>query len=164
MADPDHRQAVALAGRMVRARAPGDQGRACPGNRRRTQGQQRPANMKPDEAVVYDFVNELSAKHQVSDQTFKRAKELLSEQQVVDLTAVRGNLCNGRDATRDGGRRRAARQGAPVQGRRTVTAAGSLPPTRYREHLLDGRVPMGLSADDEAYGSETQPPHAIRVD
>ena len=50
----------------------------------------RPPNMKPDEAVVYDFVNELSAKHQVSDQTFKRAKELLSEQQVVDLTAVAG--------------------------------------------------------------------------
>src|SRR6202166_4463500 len=50
----------------------------------------RPANMKPDEAVVYDFVPELSAKHQVSDETFKRAKELLGEQQVVDLTAVAG--------------------------------------------------------------------------
>ena len=50
----------------------------------------RPANMKPDEAVVYDFVTELSAKRQVSDATFKRAKELLGEQQVVDLTAVAG--------------------------------------------------------------------------
>jgi 4-carboxymuconolactone decarboxylase len=50
----------------------------------------RPANMKPDEAVVYDFVTELSAKHQVSDETFKRAKSLLGEQQVVDLTAVSG--------------------------------------------------------------------------
>src|ERR1700686_1972013 len=50
----------------------------------------RPANMKPDEAVVYDFVTELSAKHQVSDETVKRAKELLGEQQVVDLTAVAG--------------------------------------------------------------------------
>ena len=40
----------------------------------------RPANMKPDEAVVYDFVTELSAKHQVSDETFKRARELLGEQ------------------------------------------------------------------------------------
>ena len=50
----------------------------------------RPANMKPDEAAVYDFVTELSAKHQVSDETFKRAKELLGEQQVVDLTAVAG--------------------------------------------------------------------------
>src|SRR5208337_3006181 len=50
----------------------------------------RPANMKPDEAVVYDFVMELSTKHQVSDETFNRAKELLGEQQVVDLTAVTG--------------------------------------------------------------------------
>jgi 4-carboxymuconolactone decarboxylase len=50
----------------------------------------RPENMKPDEAVVYDFVTELSAKRQVSDGTFKRAKELLGEQQVVDLTAVAG--------------------------------------------------------------------------
>ncbi len=50
----------------------------------------RPANMKPDEAVVYDFVMELSTKHVVSDETFNRAKELLGEQQVVDLTAVTG--------------------------------------------------------------------------
>jgi 4-carboxymuconolactone decarboxylase len=50
----------------------------------------RPANMKPDEAIVYDFVTELSTRHQVSDATFKRAKELLGEQQVVDLTAVAG--------------------------------------------------------------------------
>jgi len=50
----------------------------------------RPANMKPDEAAVYDFVMELSTKHQVSDETFDRAKHLLGEQQVVDLTAVTG--------------------------------------------------------------------------
>jgi 4-carboxymuconolactone decarboxylase len=50
----------------------------------------RPENMKPDEVIVYDFVTELSARHQVSDETFKRAKELLGEQQVVDLTAVAG--------------------------------------------------------------------------
>ena len=50
----------------------------------------RPSNMKPDEAIVYDFVTELSTKHEVSDDTFKRAKELLGEQQVVDLTAVAG--------------------------------------------------------------------------
>jgi len=50
----------------------------------------RPANMKPDEAAVYDFVMELSAKHQVSDETFMRAKQLLGEQEVVDLTAVTG--------------------------------------------------------------------------
>ena len=50
----------------------------------------RPANMKPGEAVVYDFVMELSTKHQVSDETFDRAKQILGEQQVVDLTAVTG--------------------------------------------------------------------------
>ena len=50
----------------------------------------RPSNMKPDEAIVYDFVTELTAKHAVSDETFKRAKDILGEQQVVDLTAVAG--------------------------------------------------------------------------
>jgi len=50
----------------------------------------RPSNMPPEEAVVYDFVTELTTKHEVSDETFNRAKELLGEQQVVDLTAVAG--------------------------------------------------------------------------
>jgi 4-carboxymuconolactone decarboxylase len=52
--------------------------------------QRRPAGMKPDEAVVYDFVMELSTAHQISDETFARAKEILGEQQVVDLTTVAG--------------------------------------------------------------------------
>ena len=50
----------------------------------------RPSNMPPQEAVVYDFVTELTTKHVLSDETFKRAKELLGAQQVVDLTAVAG--------------------------------------------------------------------------
>ena len=50
----------------------------------------RPAAMQPDEAVVYDFVTELSTRHEVSDETFARAKKMLGEQQVVDLTAVTG--------------------------------------------------------------------------
>jgi 4-carboxymuconolactone decarboxylase len=50
----------------------------------------RPSNMPPQEAVVYDFVTELTTKHEVADATFNRAKELLGEQQVVDLTAVAG--------------------------------------------------------------------------
>jgi 4-carboxymuconolactone decarboxylase len=50
----------------------------------------RPANMRPDEAAVYDFVMELTTRHEVSDETFARAKTLLGEQQVVDLTAVTG--------------------------------------------------------------------------
>jgi 4-carboxymuconolactone decarboxylase len=52
--------------------------------------QKRPANMKPDEAAVYDFVTELSTRHAVSDETFNRASKLFSEQQLVDLTAVTG--------------------------------------------------------------------------
>ena len=52
--------------------------------------QKRPANMKEDEAAVYDFVTELSTRHEVSDQTFARAKRILGEQQVVDLTALSG--------------------------------------------------------------------------
>ena len=50
----------------------------------------KPANMKPDEALVYDFVTELTTDHKVSDTTFARAKELLSEQQIVDLTTISG--------------------------------------------------------------------------
>lgn len=40
--------------------------------------------------VVYDFVTELTTTHQVSDATFARAKQILGEQQVVDLTTVAG--------------------------------------------------------------------------
>jgi len=50
----------------------------------------RPSNMPAEEAAVYDFVTELTTKHAVSDETFERAKELLGEQQAVDLTAVSG--------------------------------------------------------------------------
>jgi 4-carboxymuconolactone decarboxylase len=50
----------------------------------------RPANMAADEAAVYDFVTELTTRHEVSDDTFDRARQLLGEQQVVDLTAVAG--------------------------------------------------------------------------
>lgn len=51
---------------------------------------QRPSGMQPDEAVVYDFLTELTTKHEVSDATFARAQQLLGEQQVVDLTTVAG--------------------------------------------------------------------------
>ncbi len=50
----------------------------------------RPSNMPPEEAAVYDFVTELTTNHAVSDETFDRAKKLLGEQQVVDLTTVAG--------------------------------------------------------------------------
>jgi 4-carboxymuconolactone decarboxylase len=52
--------------------------------------QKRPGNMQADEAIVYDFVTELMATHRVSDATFARAKQILGEQQLVDLTTVAG--------------------------------------------------------------------------
>ncbi len=51
----------------------------------------RPSNMPPEESAVYDFVTELTTRHEVSDETFSRAKALLGEQQIVDLTAVAGS-------------------------------------------------------------------------
>jgi 4-carboxymuconolactone decarboxylase len=51
----------------------------------------RPSNMAEDEALVYDFVTELTTTHQVSDETYARAKKLFNDQQIVDLTAVAGN-------------------------------------------------------------------------
>jgi 4-carboxymuconolactone decarboxylase len=50
----------------------------------------RPSGMAEDEAVVYDFVTELTTKHEVSDATYSRAKKIFNDQQVVDLTSVAG--------------------------------------------------------------------------
>src|SRR5882672_5027166 len=36
----------------------------------------RPSNMPPEESVVFDFVTELTLKHEVSDQTFEGARQL----------------------------------------------------------------------------------------
>ncbi len=51
----------------------------------------RPSKMAEDEAVVYDFVTELTTTQKVSDDTFARAKKVFNDQQIVDLTAVAGN-------------------------------------------------------------------------
>jgi len=50
----------------------------------------RPRDMQPDEEVVYDVSMEMSTKHRISDELFYRAKEILGEQQLVDLIAVNG--------------------------------------------------------------------------
>src|SRR3984957_4635984 len=50
----------------------------------------RPSSMQPAEAAVYDFCMELSTKHEGSEATFKKTRELFSEQQVIDLIAVSG--------------------------------------------------------------------------
>src|SRR5450432_2564751 len=51
----------------------------------------RPSTMAEDEAVVYDFVTELTTMQKVSDETFARARKAFNDQQIVDLTAVSGN-------------------------------------------------------------------------
>ncbi|HTX49728.1 MAG TPA: carboxymuconolactone decarboxylase family protein [Caulobacteraceae bacterium] len=50
----------------------------------------RPASMRADEAVVYDFCDELRATRQVSDATLAAAIDLLGEQGVIDLIGVSG--------------------------------------------------------------------------
>ena len=54
-----------------------------------TEGQ-RPAEMQPDESIVYDFVTDLLKTKNVRDEVFYKAKEALGEQQVVDLIGVTG--------------------------------------------------------------------------
>ena len=50
----------------------------------------RPAGMKDDEAVVFDFCSVLHGQHFVDDALFKRAVDALGEQGVVDLIGVSG--------------------------------------------------------------------------
>ncbi|HYS27754.1 MAG TPA: hypothetical protein VEP46_19230 [Vicinamibacterales bacterium] len=50
----------------------------------------RPASMKPDEAAVYDLCMEISTTHKVSDATYRRAAQVLTEQQLVDLLTLTG--------------------------------------------------------------------------
>ena len=50
----------------------------------------RPVAMQKDEEVVYNFCSEMLATKQVSDATFKAAKDALGERGVVDLIGVMG--------------------------------------------------------------------------
>jgi len=50
----------------------------------------RPANMKPDEELVYDFCTTLHRQHFVDDVLFKRAVGMIGEKGVVDLVALSG--------------------------------------------------------------------------
>ncbi len=69
----------------------------------------RPATMQPDEAAVFDLCTELATTHEVSDATFARAKQVMSDQQIVDLVTISGayvmaamQLATGREGTTDG--------------------------------------------------------------
>ena len=46
--------------------------------------------MQPDEAAVYDVCMNMTKNHEISDELFNHAKEVLGEQQLVDLIAVSG--------------------------------------------------------------------------
>jgi 4-carboxymuconolactone decarboxylase len=50
----------------------------------------RPASMQTDEAAVYDILVELAKDHVVSDATFKKARAVFSDQQIVDVITVSG--------------------------------------------------------------------------
>ncbi|HTE16225.1 MAG TPA: carboxymuconolactone decarboxylase family protein [Burkholderiales bacterium] len=50
----------------------------------------RPDKIKKDEAIVYDFVNELLCNRSVSDTTYARAVKHFGEESVVDLVGVVG--------------------------------------------------------------------------
>jgi 4-carboxymuconolactone decarboxylase len=49
-----------------------------------------PANMKPDEQIVYEFTREMHRDRGVSDATYKRALDAFGEQGIADLIAVNG--------------------------------------------------------------------------
>jgi 4-carboxymuconolactone decarboxylase len=50
----------------------------------------RPTSMQSDEAAVYDVSMDLATNHVVSDASFKKAREVFSDQQIVDLITVSG--------------------------------------------------------------------------
>ncbi len=53
---------------------------------------ERPANMTPDEATVYDFVTELLQTRQVSDASFKAMVDRFGERQLVEMLALMGHF------------------------------------------------------------------------
>lgn len=50
----------------------------------------RPASMQPDETVIYDFAVALIRQHEVGDAIFGKARDLLGDEQLVDLVTLLG--------------------------------------------------------------------------
>lgn len=50
----------------------------------------RPAEMAADEAVIWDFLDELSRTRSVSDATYARAKTAFGERGIIDLVGIHG--------------------------------------------------------------------------
>ena len=53
----------------------------------------RPTGMSPQMEVAYNFIDELLTTHQVTDATFKAAKETYGEKGVVDMMGLSGWYC-----------------------------------------------------------------------
>ncbi len=51
---------------------------------------ERPGDMTPEQAAVYDFTAELLRTHAVSDAAFAEARRFLSERDIVDLVGILG--------------------------------------------------------------------------
>jgi len=51
---------------------------------------ERPVDMSPDEATMYDFTTQLLSTRQVSDASFKAMKALVGERGIVELVALMG--------------------------------------------------------------------------
>jgi 4-carboxymuconolactone decarboxylase len=51
---------------------------------------ERPANMSPDEATMYDFCTQLLSTRQVSDTNLKAAKALIGERGIVEIVGLMG--------------------------------------------------------------------------
>jgi 4-carboxymuconolactone decarboxylase len=51
---------------------------------------ERPANMSPDEATMYDFCTQLLSTRQVSDTNFTAAKALIGERGIVEIVGLMG--------------------------------------------------------------------------
>jgi hypothetical protein len=51
---------------------------------------ERPANMSPDEATMYDFCTQLLSTRQVSDTNFWAAKALIGERGIVEIAGLMG--------------------------------------------------------------------------
>lgn len=61
-----------------------------PGVAKDLQEGKRPANMTPDETLIYDFATQLQHEHAVADGVYDAAVKRFGEQGVVDLTALLG--------------------------------------------------------------------------
>jgi 4-carboxymuconolactone decarboxylase len=53
----------------------------------------RPTGMSPEMEVAYNFIDELLTTHQVTDASFKAAKDTYGEKGVVDMTGLSGWYC-----------------------------------------------------------------------